>query len=288
MASIWAAYGSVVEFAMVYSILALGQYISSWSGILNFANPVFAAVAGFLSAYLLNNFGIPFWAVLLLGGLLGALTAFVLSYPLLKLESHWMALASLSFLLISRVIVLNLPTLTGGVKGVSLVRTVRPVALFITLAIIAYAISRIHRSRLGLAFEFVRHDSQAASTFGINPVRIQRTALTISGLIVGLGGVLYANLVQFISPDTFYTNMAFILVSSVILGGVNHWSGAIIGAIVYTALPEILRPFLGSWVLVVNGIALVCIIIFLPGGIVNSFIKKYHQRKIRASKSYSL
>jgi branched-chain amino acid transport system permease protein len=258
---------------MVWCILALAQYASHWAGILNFATISFSAVAAFGSAFIMKMTGMTIIPAILFGGILGGVTALLLSFPLLRLTSHWMALASVAVLIITRVMVLNIPSITGGVNGFLIKRTITPIHILVSLVIIAWIFSRIRRSRFGLAVETVRTDPDVASSLGINPINTKRKCLILAGIIAGVGGVIYANLVQFISPDTFVTAMAITVFASVILGGGQHWIGAIIGGLIFTILPQALRIILPKGENIVNGVILLLTMIYLPLGLVQPLLK---------------
>jgi branched-chain amino acid transport system permease protein len=275
----WNTYGSIVEFAMVWSLLALAQYACHWTGVLNFANPTFAAVAGFGTALLITDFGVSLVPAMIIGGILGAFTALLISFPLLRLSSHWMALATVAVILMTRVFVLNFPSITGGVSGIILRRTSTPFHIIVTLAIAAWVFARLRRSRFGLAVETVRADPEVAATMGINPTRVKRIGFMLAGAIAGVGGVLFADLVQFISPDTFHVHMSFTLFASVILGGGHHWLGPIIGGVIFTLLPEVLRIFVARGEDITNGVILIITMIYLPRGLVQPILDRRHSSR---------
>ena len=269
MLSFWDAYRSTIEFAMVYALFSLSTFAALSGGVLSLASASFAAVGGFGGAIVARQFGLPIELVLVLGGILGASTALLIGFPLLRLSSHWIALATISVVLISRVVVLNVPG-TGGAFGLPVTRTVTTWHLVIVLILVMWVFARLRRSRLGLATEAVRADPQVAETLGISAEHVRRVAFVLSGAVSGVAGVLFANLVQFISPNTFYLELAFIMLASVVLGGAYHWLGAVVGGIVFTVLPEVLRSVhvIEHGENIVNGLILILIMIYLPKGLI--------------------
>ena len=261
-------YTKIGEISLVHAILALSTFAALFGGLLSVASIPIAGVAGFGGAILINDVGLPVEVVLAIGGLIGGFTALLLSYPLLRLSSHWIALSTIALLLIFRVAVLNLDPITGGAIGVAIRRTVSIWHLLIVLAATMWFFSRMRRSRLGLATESVRADPDVASSLGVDALAIRRIAFVLSGVIGGVGGVLFANLLQFLSPETYYLNLAFLVLASVVLGGRFHWLGAVVGALVFTALPELMRAVLDQGENIGNGVLLIVIIIFLPGGLI--------------------
>ncbi len=265
----WAAYRSTVTFATVNAVFALSTYAVLSAGILSFATVAYAAFGGFLGARLVLQTGIDPLLALPVAVAAGALLAYVVAAIFLRLESHWMALASLALILITRVVVINLPKATGGVNGMSVPVTLPLAGLAVLLAVLALVFHRLSVSWYGIASRAVREDPAVASTLGIAPKRIQRVAFVVSGAVGGLGGLMLALVLQFLSPDTYFINTAFTMIASVVLGGSYHWVGAIIGAVVFTSLPVVTQAIVPNFQEVANGIVLLLIMIFLPRGLID-------------------
>ena len=265
----WRAYQSTVAFAIVNAFFALSTYAVLSAGILSFATVTYAAMGGFIGARLVLQTGLDPLIVLPAAALAGALLAYLVALIFLRLESHWMALASLALILITRVIVINVPSVTGGVNGLSLPGSTPLAVLALLLAVAVAVFYRLSVSWYGIAARAVREDPAVASSLGIAPRRIQTIAFTISGAVGGLGGMLLALVLQFLSPDTYFVNIAFTMIAAVVLGGSYHWIGAIIGAAVFTALPVIAQAIVPSFQEVANGIVLLLIMIFVPRGLVD-------------------
>lgn len=265
----WAAYRSTLAFAIVNAFFALSTYAVLSVGILSFATVTFAAFGGFLGVRLLLQTGIDPLLALPAAAAAGAVLSYTVALIFLRLESHWMALASLALILITRVVVINVPSVTGGVNGLSVPVTV-PLALLALMLLGAIVVFwRLSASWFGIAGRAVREDPAVASTLGIAPRRIQTIAFVISGAVGGLGGMLLALVLQYLSPDTYFVNIAFTMIAAVVLGGSYHWVGAIIGAAVFTALPVIAQAIVPDIQEVANGVVLLLIMIFLPRGLVD-------------------
>jgi len=269
LSDFWRAYQSTVAFAIVNAFFGLSTYAVLSAGILSFATVTYAAAGGFLGARLVLQTGIDPMIALPAAAAAGALLAYVVALIFLRLESHWMALASLALILITRVIVINVPSVTGGVNGLSLPVTVSLGVLVVLLVLIIAVFWRLSVSWYGIATRAVREDPAVASSLGIAPRRIQTIAFAISGAVGGLGGMLLALVLQFLSPDTYFVNIAFTMIAAVVLGGSYHWVGSIIGAAVFTALPVIAQAIVPDFQEVANGIVLLLIMIFLPRGLVD-------------------
>jgi branched-chain amino acid transport system permease protein len=265
----WAAYGSTFVFAMVNALFALSTYAVLSTGVLSFTTVVFAAVGGFLAAQMVAHFNISIFLAFPLAAIGGGIAAALVAAAFLKLESHWMALASLALVLITRVTALNAPVLTGGVNGLIVPMNVSTTELAVILAVVALVFYRMHKSWYGLASRAVREDAAVASTMGISPYRIQFIAFIISGVVGGVGGAAMAFTLQFISPETYFIGIAFTMIASTVLGGSFHWLGPIIGAAVFTALPVTMQAIVPAVEDVAKGVVLLLIMIFLPRGLID-------------------
>lgn len=269
LADFWAAYQSTVGFAIVNAFFALSTYAVLSAGILSFATVTYAAFGGFIGAQVMLQAGIDPVVALPAAAAAGALLAYVIALIFLRLESHWMALASLALILITRVVVVNAPKVTGGVNGLSLPVSLPFALLALLLVVVMIVFYRLSVSWFGIAARAVREDPAVASSLGIAPRRIHTIAFVISGAVGGLGGMLLALVLQFLSPDTYFVNIAFTMIASVVLGGSYHWVGAIIGAAVFTVLPVVTQAIVPDIQDVANGVVLLLIMIFLPRGLVD-------------------
>ncbi|MCE2528362.1 MAG: branched-chain amino acid ABC transporter ATP-binding protein/permease [Acidimicrobiia bacterium] len=280
-------YASTVEFSVAFALFAIATYAALRGGILSLAGTPMAAVTGFVSLVLVEDHNLPIEVVLVVGVVVGLLSGLLVSIPLARLESHWVALATIALVLMARVVVLNLDSVTGGVDGAPITRLVEPWHLITALGAVMWVMARHSRSRLGLAAEAIRSHPDVAASLAIDVHGTRRSLWMLSGAIAGLAGVVYASLVQFLSPDTFYVNIAFVMLAAVVLGGNRHWFGGIVGAFVFTILPEILRRFLTQGETIVNGVLLILIMIYLPRGLVDPTRKVRRELKSQATNIHS-
>ncbi len=269
LADLWAAYQSSVGFAMVNVFFALSTYAVLSAGVLSFASVSYAAFGGFIGAQLVLNTGISPLLALPVSAVAGALLAYAVALLFLRLDGHWMALASLALVLMTRVVVLNAPTLTGGVNGLSLPVDLSLATLTVLLLLLMLVFHRLSGSWYGIAVRAVREDPAVAASLGMPARRLQTIAFVISGAVGGAGGMLLAAMLQFISPDTYFINIAFTMIAAVVLGGSYHWAGAVVGAFVFTALPVVMQAVLPQIQDVANGAALLAIMVFLPRGLID-------------------
>lgn len=275
----WAAYSATIAFGLVNSFIALSCYAVLSAGVLSFTTVMFAAVGGFFAAQMIGIFNVPALVGFMLAGIAGGIAAAIIAVIFLRLETHWMALASLALVLITRVVVLNTPTLTGGVQGMLVPVRVSVLELVIALAITAFAFYRMHNSWYGLVSRAVREDPSVASTMGISTYRIQFIAFLISGAVGGIGGAALATTLQFISADTYFLALAFTMIASTVLGGSFHWFGPIVGAFVFTALPTTMQAVVPEIQDVAKGLVLLVIMILLPRGLIDPRVFKLRKSR---------
>lgn len=269
LTTLWDQYRTVVEFSLANALFALGTWIAMWAGVFSMGGAAFGAAGGFTVAYLDAQHGVHPALQLLLGGLIGVSLAAALSLMLLKLESHWMAMATIALVLITRVIVLSAEDYTGGSVGTGVARKIDLFTLVALVVVVCYALARLRKSKFGMAAHAVREDSAVAAAMGIDPFRIRAIAFSVSGLVGGVSGVVLANLLQYIGPDTFYMTLAFTMVAAMVLGGTYHWLGPVVGAFVFVGLPEAMRAYAAEYDELATGALLVVIMVFLPRGLVD-------------------
>lgn len=268
MNALWREYGSVFEFTLLNALFALSTFVALWAGVLSLAAAPFAAVTGFTALVLIEDAEVGLLPVLLMGPLLGMAVAALVGRLILRLETHWIALSTIALVLIARVLVLNLDGFTGGAAGRGISRLISTWHIVGAIALVSWILLRHRRSRFGLAVEAVRGEPNVAGTLGVDVHAMRSSALMLSGAIAGLAGVLYAQAVQYLSPDTFYVYIAFTMLASAVLGGAYFWAGPIVGAAVFTILPEVLRNSFSGIEELLNGVALIVIMIYLPKGLV--------------------
>lgn len=264
------AWLTTLEFAGVSALFALAIYASLWTGVLSLAPVFFGAFTAFTFAYVVGSLGLSAVLGLVLCIVVGAAVGAITALLLIRLDSHYLAMATIAMVLIGRVIILNIPELTGGATGTRVPGGLGSWPWLVGALVVAgFVMWRLGASRFGLAADAVREDPAVAETLGISPRRVQFIGMVISGALGGAAGVMQASFLQYIGPDTFYTHLGFVSLAAVVLGGAFYWLGPIVGAIVFTILPEILRGPMGDFDRVVTGVLLVVIIIYLPRGLVD-------------------
>jgi branched-chain amino acid transport system permease protein len=258
-------------------LLALSlNLVIGYTGQLNLGQSAFFGIGAYVSTILIKTYGWNFWlaglAAVLAAGLLGlALAAFAV-----RLRGHYLAIASLGFAVITYQVLLNWEDVTEGVRGIYGILPPVPstAALFYVVAGIALAVylllDNLIRSPIGDTLRAIREDEVSAASLGINRAVWKAFAFGLGAAIAGLAGVFYPGFVGTLVPDAFGIIESFTMMAMVIVGGMGTMIGPVIGAIVLTFLPELLRGF-GELRLMIYGLALMLVVLFMPGGMVQAW-----------------
>ncbi len=261
----------ILDFAMLYVMLALGlNIVVGFAGLLDLGYVAFYAVGAYLYAILASpHFGIhlPFWALLPMGAAIAALFGVLLGAPTLRLRGDYLAIVTLGFGEIIRIFLNNLnapvnitngpqginmidpvtlggASLTQGVEllGVSLSGAHTHYYLFLVLTLVVVFVAlRLQDSRIGRAWAAIREDEVAAAAMGINTRNVKLLAFAMGALFGGVGGGLFAAFQGFVSPESFTLMESIMILCMVVLGGMGHIPGVVLGAVLLTVLPELLR-----------------------------------------------
>ncbi|HTD34686.1 MAG TPA: branched-chain amino acid ABC transporter permease [Candidatus Elarobacter sp.] len=262
----YARHSRLIDQIGVNAILALSLSVSLQAGQLALAQAAFMGIAAYVSAILALNYHWPLLATIVVAVLVSTVVAALLAYPVRRLRGVFLAIATIGFGEIVRVIANNL-SITGGAEGMSgIPNDATTPVIYGSLAVVAVALWLLSRTKFALAVALVREDEYAARGVGIDVGAIRTLSLALGGAIAGLGGALYAHASFFITPNDFgFARMEQILVWCVV-GGVTSPVGAVIGSTALSILPEAIR-FLADYREVTNGIILLAVILFAPGGL---------------------
>jgi branched-chain amino acid transport system permease protein len=262
----YAKHSRLIDQIGVNAILALSLSVSLQAGQLALAQAAFMGIAAYVSTILAMNAHWPLLATIAVAMLASTVVAALLAYPVRRLRGVFLAIATIGFGEIVRVVANNLK-ITGGAEGISSIPNdaTTPV-IYGALAVVGLALFALSRTKFALAVALVREDEHAARGVGIDVGMIRTLSLALGGAIAGLGGALYAHASFFITPTDFgFGRMEQILVWCVV-GGVTSPLGALLGATVLSILPEAIR-FLADYREITNGIILLVVILFAPGGL---------------------
>ncbi|MBU6492347.1 MAG: branched-chain amino acid ABC transporter permease [Burkholderiales bacterium] len=267
LSNFWAVYSNLVLSLGTNALLALSIYLTLSCGMLAMANAAFMGIGAYTAALLTMNYNMPFPVSLAGGMLMPALAAFIIGKPTLRLSGVYLAIATLSFGEVVRVIVLNTDSLTGGALGLNGIPQLTQwwhvaLAVVLTLAVLY----RLRRSKVGRAFEAIKEDETAAGLMGVHVDGYKMLAFVLGAAIAGLAGGLDAHLTFFIGPNEYGFGRGVEILTMAILGGIGGLVGPVLGGVILTLLPEVLRSF-DNFRLIANGLILVLIVLFLPKGI---------------------
>lgn len=262
-------YLQIAYTAGIAIIMALGlNLITGVTGQLTLGHAAFMSIGAYASAYVSIQFGLPFVLALLVGGLVAAFFGLLLGFPTLRLRGDYLAITTLGFGEIIRVILLRTPAV-GGALGLTVPapgKGVYVTVLTITVIATILIMMVVKNSRFGRACLSVREDEIAASTLGISPTWIKVQAFVIGSFFAGLGGGLYAHLSRFISPGDFGFMKSIEILNMVVLGGMGSIGGTLLGSVVLTIAPEFLR-FVRDYRMLFYGALLVFMMVFRPNGL---------------------
>lgn len=265
----WSIYSNLVLSIGINALLALSIYLTLSCGMLTLANAAFMGLGAYASAILTLQYGVPFWAAVAVGMATPACVAYLLGKSTLRLSGVYLAMATLAFGEVVRIGVLNAGDLTGGALGLNAIpQSTQWWHVLLAVVVAIGVLARIRRSKVGRAFEAIKEDETAAGLMGMNVNRHKLLAFVLGAVLAGLAGTLNAHLTFFIGPNEYGFDRAVDILTMAILGGIYSLVGPVLGAILLTLLPELLRG-LGDFRLGVNGILLVLIVMFLSKGLWN-------------------
>ncbi|AMQ88575.1 MULTISPECIES: high-affinity branched-chain amino acid ABC transporter permease LivM [Marinobacter] len=287
---------------LIYVMLALGlNVVVGLAGLLDLGYVAFYAVGAYTFALLSQYMGISFWMALPIGALLAALFGLVLGFPVLRLRGDYLAIVTLGFGEIIRILLNNWTSITGGPNGIGGIpeptlfgmefgrrvkeegntsfhetfgiaysgehKVIFLYLIALVLAVItALVIRRLMRMPVGRAWEALREDEIAARSLGLSRTAVKLSAFTIGAFFAGFAGTVFASKQGFISPESFVFLESAIILAIVVLGGMGSQIGVILAAIAVTILPELAREF-ADYRMLVFGAAMVLMMVWRPQGL---------------------
>ena len=311
-ASLGNAWVRVLDFAALYIMLALGlNIVVGLAGLLDLGYIAFYAVGAYLYALLASpHFGLhwPIWAVLPLGALVAGMFGILLGAPTLRLRGDYLAIVTLGFGEIIRIFLNNLNApinITNGPKGIARIDPImlfghqlsRPVDIggfsisgvmlyyyvFVIMALaVVFVGIRLQDSRIGRAWVAIREDEVAAKACGINTRNVKLLAFAMGASFGGIAGGLFASFQEFVSPESFGLMESIMVLCMVVLGGMGHIPGVILGGLMLTILPEAFRQGAGpvqhamfgkvlldpeALRMLLFGLALIAVMLYRPAGL---------------------
>ena len=275
-------YRDVLTLTALYAVLALGlNIVVGQAGLLNLGYVAFYAIGAYTYAILSTRFGLPFWPGLLIGAGASAFMALLIGLSTLKLRGDYFAIVTLGLGEITRIVLNNSDSVTGGPNGIPGIG--RPAVgghvlstplefyyLILAIAVATvFAMRRIMESRIGRAWAAIREDEIAAEAMGVNTFRLKLLAFVVGSAWAGLAGVFFAAKMAFVSPESFTFFESILILCMVVLGGMGSIPGIILGAFLLIMLPELFRDF-ADYRMLGFGAALVLMMIFRPQGLLGT------------------
>ena len=309
----------ITNYAVLYILLALGlNIVVGFAGLLDLGYIAFYAVGAYTYALLASphfNLHLPFWVILPIGAAVAAFFGLLLGTPTLKLRGDYLAIVTLGFGEIIRIFLNNLSrpvNITNGPQGIARIDPFRldgfsfgsyetflgiefsgPIKYYYLLLALVLGVIvvnvRLQNSRVGRAWEAIREDEIAARSMGINTRNMKLLAFAMGASFGGLAGGMFSAIQAFISPESFVLVESIMVVSMVVLGGMGNIWGVILGALLLSFVPEILRwtvepaqqALFGRMVvepevirMLLFGLALVLIMLFRPAGLMPSAVRR--------------
>ena len=276
---------------LIYVVVALGlNIVVGLAGLLDLGYVAFFAVGAYSYALLNYHFGIGFWLALPIGAGLGTVFGLLLGFPVLRLRGDYLAIVTLGFGEIIRLILENWNEFSFGPSGIDNIPppglpgvdlTLQQTHMFIYYLMIALAlltifvVRRLQNSRIGRAWVALREDEIACQAMGIDKTRTKLSAFALGATWAGMAGVVFAAKQKFINPASFTIWESILILCIVVLGGMGSIAGVVIAAALLIILPESLKLFSDyRWLLF--GAVLVLMMVFRPGGLVSDVRRVYH------------
>jgi branched-chain amino acid transport system permease protein len=282
--------------AMVYLIAVYGlNFISGMAGQTNLGQAGVFGIGAYASALFVTRLDMPAWLGILPAILAGLLIGVILGYPSLRVKGLFLTLTTIAFTEIARLVENNWQ-LIGGALGVKSVpnfflfgieiKTPNQFYYLMIVVVVLFSIItyRIIHSKWGRAFIAVRDNSDAVPSCGINLAQAKITAFTWSSVYGAIAGAIYSQCINYVNASSFTTDLSILFVVMMMFGGLSSMYGLIIGTVIITLLPELLR-FLGDYYQLIYALIVMLFAIFLPGGIWS--IVKNRQGKNKGGPNHS-
>lgn len=305
-------YLQIIMFIIINAILGISIYLTLATGQLSLGNAGFMSIGAYVSALLTLKAGVPLYVAVPLGGAAACLMAAVIGIPTTRLRGIYLAIATLGFGEVVRVIILNL-TITNGALGLSGIPSMNVMlstgftamglangiggisvrqlgtlsAILILASILAFLVFfalRLSTSRLGRAFAAIKADEHAAEISGIDTRYYKLLAFFMGAFVAGIAGGLAAHVTFYIGPKDFAYHRAVEILLFAVLGGSNVVWGPLLGAVILTSLPEVLR-FATEYREMIYGAILVIMMAFRPQGIISEETLEFWQKKLTSRPS---
>ncbi|MGE4423426.1 MAG: high-affinity branched-chain amino acid ABC transporter permease LivM [Pseudodesulfovibrio sp.] len=282
---------------LVYIVLGLGlNIVVGLAGLLDLGYVAFYAVGAYAYALCNMHWGVGFWYMLPVGAVLGAVLGILLGFPVLRLRGDYLAIVTLGFGEIIRLVLENWGEVTMGPSGISSIA--RPSLFGVNLGVVGstqymfyimvglmvftiFCVNRLQNSRIGRAWLALREDEIACQAMGIDKMKTKLMAFALGATWAGMAGVVFAAKTTFINPASFTFWESAIILSIVVIGGMGSIRGVIAGAIILILVPEYLREF-AQFRMLLFGAIMVLVMVFRPQGLISAKRKVYEYKVAKA------
>lgn len=285
----------VLNISALNILVVIGlNLLMGFAGQISLGHAAFFGLGAYLSGILTATFGFPIWPTILLAMAITAGVAFGIGIPTLKLEGHYLVMATLGFNVIVYIVMIQLESLTGGPSGFSGIprpelggvtfdsdRKYYYLLWTVSLGALLLSLNLIH-SRVGRAMAALRQNEIAARCAGIDTKAYKVKIFVLSAALASLAGSLYAHYITFISPGTFSFFYSLQVVTMVLVGGIGSLWGSVLGALLLTILPEGLHA-VKEYNVLVYGLILMGVLVFFPHGLLTGMAEIWRGREKRAA-----
>ena len=260
----------------IYILLAVSLNVATgYLGQLPLGHAGFMAVGAYTAALIWKNLPGKSFGIIVLGliagGLLAAVTGVIIGIPALRLKGDYLAIVTLGFGEIIRVLIINLPSVTGGTPGLmSIPKHSNFMVVYITVILSCMLIHTMMKSRHGRAILAIRENEIAAEASGVNTTFYKVLAFSVSAFFAGVAGGLYAGYTGILTPGNFTFMTSVNILVMVVLGGLGSMAGSVIAAAILTALPLALQSF-SKYRMVIYALLLIVVMIFKPSGLLGRY-----------------
>jgi branched-chain amino acid transport system permease protein len=281
---------NIMTTALIYVVVGLGlNIVVGLAGLLDLGYVAFYLVGAYSYALLNLHFGLGFWTVLPIGALFAGIFGVILGFPVLRLRGDYLAIVTLGFGEIIRLIMENWNAFSKGPSGIANIprpglfglelslhqNIIYVYFLMVGMALFTiFVVRRLQDSRLGRAWIALREDEVACQAMGIDKWKTKLSAFGLGATWAGMGGVMFAAKTTFINPASFTIWESIIILCVVVLGGMGSILGVICGAMILILLPEYLRAF-SEYRMLLFGAILVLMMVFRPEGIISNVRRTY-------------
>ena len=286
---------TVAGLALIFAIVAQGaNLIMGVAGQASFAHSAFFGLGAYTTAVLSTRYGAPLWLTLVACLAVTWVVGFALAYPALRVRGFYLALVTLAVGEIFTVVVAQAPDLLGGAEGITSVppfvlggwsapdRLTKFWVVWAGAVLAHLSLARALRGHFGRVARTLRDSEIGATSVGINLTRAKTMIFALSAVYMGFAGFLYAHFMQYVSPVGFGLNTTILVVSMIVIGGMGDMTGALVGALVLSLLPQWLRGYTGLEPVLYGGL-LVVILLVLPTGVVPALRRLAGRRRGAAS-----